>query len=135
MGKVNLGATYGTPYILQVVAPAADANVDGRLQLIQPVDFPSAGIALGTTTETDYDHDVSAKVDKLSYISPVFSGFRWCFLHPEGDRTASRALSGNEADNDDADPSSDIWEAAVRFENKMDDLDLPRGCWLHPSPS
>ncbi|MFA7276922.1 MAG: porin [Pseudobdellovibrionaceae bacterium] len=122
-GKVNLGATYGTPYILQVVAPAADANVDGRLQLIQPVDFTSAGIALGTTTETDYDHDVSAKVDKLSYISPVFSGFQaGVSFTPEGDRTASRALSGNEADNDDADPSSDIWEAAVRFENKMDDL-------------
>lgn len=119
-GKVNLGRTYGAPYLLQVVAPAADANIDGRLQLIQPINFAAAGITgiSATNPETDYDHDVSTKTDKLTYISPVFSGFQaGVSFTPTVDNT-SRALSGNSTDDADV---SDVYEGAVRFENKIDD--------------
>ncbi len=117
-GRVNFGATYGTPYILQVVAPSADTNVDGRLQLFNPINFTAAGLT--GVGETDYDHDVSAKSDKLTYISPVFSGFQAGVSYtPDSDN--SRALSGNASDNDDTTASSDIWDFAARYENKISD--------------
>lgn len=121
-GKVNLGRTYGTPYILQVVAPAADANIDGRLQLINPINLAAGGFtgALAAAAyETDYDQDVSAKVDKLSYITPMFfKGLQFGVSYtPDGSGT-SRGLSGNATDND-AGQRSDIWEGAVRYENKV----------------
>ncbi|MDD3019757.1 MAG: porin [Alphaproteobacteria bacterium] len=115
-GRVNFGGTYGTPYILQVVAPSADTNVDGRLQLFNPINFTVAGLT--GVGETDYDHDVSAKSDKLSYISPVYSGFQAGVSYtPDSDN--SRSLTGNAADNDDTTASSDIWDFAARYENKI----------------
>jgi outer membrane protein OmpU len=113
-GKANFGRTYGAPYVLQVVAPSADSNIDGRLQLIQPINFTVAG--LSNVGETDYDQDVSAKVDKITYISPIFSGFQGgVSFTPTVDNT-SRALSGNSS-NDPA--LSDVYEAAIRYENKV----------------
>lgn len=120
-GKVNLGRTYGAPYILQVVAPAADSNIDGRLQLINPVNLAASGLTGGLTAatyETDYDQDVSAKVDKFSYITPMFfKGLQFGFSYTPDGSTTSRGLSGNATTND-AGQRSDILEGAVRYENK-----------------
>ncbi len=121
-GRVNFGATYGTPYIMQVVAPAADTNVDGRLQLFNPVNFAAAGLTAANIGETDYDHDVSAKSDKISYISPMFSGFQAGISYTPEVGDSSRALSGNASDVDDTTASSDVWDVAVRFENEMEDF-------------
>lgn len=118
-GRVNFGGTYGAPYILQVMAPAADTNVDGRLQLLNPINYSAMGITgiSATNPETDYDHDVSAKVDKLTYLSPLYSGFQAGVSYtPDSD--TSRALSGNAPDNDDTTATSNIWDFAVRFENE-----------------
>lgn len=115
-GKVNLGSTYGAPYPLQVVAPSADANIDGRLQLIQPINFTAAG--LSNVGETDYDHDVSAKVDKITYFTPVMSGFQAGVSFTPTVTTTSRAVSGNSTDDAEI---SDVYEGAVRYENKLDD--------------
>lgn len=120
-GEVYLGRVYGSPYMLQVSAPAADSNIDGRRQMVQPVNFSVAGISLGSSTETDYDHDVSAKHDKVTYISPYFKGLQAGFAYtPESD-ASSRSTNGNAPDNDDTTPSSGIWDAAIRFENDMND--------------
>lgn len=115
-GKVNVGRTYGAPYLLQVVAPSADTNVDGRLQLIQPINFTAAGLT--NIDETDYDQDVSAKTDKLTYITPVFSGFQAGFTFTPTVSDTSRALTGNSTNDPDL---SDVYEGAIRFENKIDD--------------
>ena len=122
-GKVNFGRTYGTPYILQVVAPSADSNIDGRLQLINPVNFAGAGLtgALAAATyESDYDQDVSAKVDKVSYITPSFSGLQAGVTYTPDASGTSRSLGGNSSDNNPAE-RSDIWEGAVRYEGKVSD--------------
>ena len=120
-GEVYLGRAYGSPYMLQVSAPAADSNIDGRRQMIQPVNFSVAGISLGSSTETDYDHDVSAKHDKITYISPDLNGIQVGFAYtPESD-ASSRGANGNAPDNDDTLPSSQIMDAAIRFENDITD--------------
>src|SRR3989338_3098735 len=122
-GKVNFGRTYGTPYILQVVAPAADSNIDGRLQLINPINMPASGLtgALAAASyETDYDQDVSAKVDKISYITPRFSGLQLGLSYTPDASGTSRGAAGNSTDNDAADRSQ-ILEGAARYENKVSD--------------
>jgi len=119
-GKVNFGRTFAVPFIMQVIAPSADTNVDSRNQHIQPINFTAAGLTGSAFTETDYDQDVSGKVDKLSYISPVFSGLQAGISFTPDASGTSRSLTGNSTDNDAADRSS-IWEGAVRFENKPSD--------------
>lgn len=119
-GKVNFGRTYGAPYVLQVVAPSADPNVDGRLQLFTPINYAAAGISLGTSTETDYDQDVSAKYDKITYISPLFSGFQAGISYTPESNGTSRGLSGNDVDTHTT-ATSNIWEGAARFENKINE--------------
>jgi outer membrane protein OmpU len=119
-GKVNLGRTYGTPYILQVVAPAADSNIDGRIQLVNPINLTVSNLTTAlkaTTYETDYDQDVSAKVDKFSYITPLFSGLQLGVSYTPDGSTTSRGLTGNATTND-ASQRSNILEGAVRYENK-----------------
>lgn len=122
-GKVNFGRSYGSAYLLQVVAPAADSNIDGRVQFIQPINYTAAGITgiSASAPETDYDQDVSAKYDKITYISPVFSGLQAGVTYtPESD-TASRGGAGNASDTDDTTATSDIWDVALRYENKISD--------------
>ena len=72
-GRVNFGAEDGAAYLLQVAAPSADSNIDGIRQYVQPLNGIAAGI---TSFALDYDHDPSGKADKLTYLSPVLSGFQ-----------------------------------------------------------
>lgn len=120
-GKVNFGRTYGTPYILQVIAPAADSNIDGRLQLINPISLAAGGFTgnlAATTYETDYDQDISAKVDKISYITPKLQGLQLGISYTPDASGTSRGDAGNSSDNDATDRSQ-IWEGAARYENKI----------------
>ncbi len=115
-GRVNFGRTYGTPKILGVYAPSADSNIDGGVQFIQPINFTAAGLT--NVGETDYEQDVSAKVDKISYISPLFSGFQAGVTFTPTVSDTSRSITGNSSDDPEL---SDVYEGAIRFENKLDD--------------
>ena len=115
-GKVNVGRTWGTPKILGVYAPSADANIDGFSHFIQPINFTAAGLT--NIGETDYEQDVSAKVDKISYISPLFSGFQGGVTFTPTVNNTSRSITGNSTDDPEL---SDVYEGAIRFENKLDD--------------
>lgn len=79
-GRVNFGDEDGAAYLLQVEAPSADSNIDGLRQYVQPV----AGIGLGsgpvgslaTVGALDYAQSPSGKSTKLTYLSPLLSGFQ-----------------------------------------------------------
>lgn len=109
-GRVNAGATDGAGYLLQVTAPAADANYDGMDQYYTP--FTTAGTAV-ENVEFDYDQDLSTPNDKLTYITPVYSGFQagisWT---PKVGN--SRGLNGVSSDSG----LQDIIDLAARFENE-----------------
>lgn len=115
-GRVNLGGKDGVAYIIQVAAPSADKDVDGVSQKIQPFNFAADGVTVG---ETDYDQNISLKADKITYLTPVISGFQGGVSYtPEADDD-SRATAGNSTDADDADPSSDVWDLAVRYQGDL----------------
>ncbi|MCB1650843.1 MAG: porin [Alphaproteobacteria bacterium] len=83
-GRVNFGAEDGAQYLLQVSAPAADDNIDGIRQFVQPVNYAvlvdtSAGNTLFATAAAngfDYETNATGYSDKLTYLSPIMNGFQ-----------------------------------------------------------
>ncbi|MCA9327830.1 porin, partial [Candidatus Saccharibacteria bacterium] len=80
-GRVNFGNEDGAGYLLQVAAPSADSNLDGIRQYVQPFNYGIMGTPAGLTTAVtagglDYDMDIAGKTDKITYLSPIFSGFQ-----------------------------------------------------------
>ncbi len=115
-GRVNFGAEDGAAYLLQVAAPSADDNIDGIRQYISP-SLIGAGV--------DYDNDISTKSDKVTYLSPVFSGFQAgvSFTPEAGD--GSRALTGNSLEG--IQDTDDVWELAARYEGMVSNVGVILG--------
>ena len=128
-GRLSLGAEDGTAFMLQVAAPSADENVDGIETFVTPFNFSATGLT-GTDFETeitsfglDYDNDLTAGADKISYMTPVFSGFQAAASYtPDVSNfsPASRSTNGNNTDNT-LDEFGDAWEIAGRYEGKATD--------------
>ena len=86
-GRVNIGKEDGADYLLQVAAPSADENYDGLRQYINPFNFSDtaqsniggvAGAGLPFTAAVlDYAADSTGYANKLTYLTPVFSGFQF----------------------------------------------------------
>lgn len=76
-GRVNFGAEDGAAFLLQVAAPSADSNYDGIRQYVNPFNhaFSPTGYT-GIVNKLDYAQDATGDQDKLTYITPVFSGFQ-----------------------------------------------------------
>ncbi len=122
-GLVNLGAKDGAAFLLQVAAPSADKDIDGVRQQIQPVNLSAFGVGVG---ETDYDQNISAKSDKITYITPKFSGLQVGFSYtPEVE--ASRGGNGNSLDGDDTAANSDVVDGAVKYETEFSGLKITTG--------
>lgn len=117
-GRVNAGNEDGAAYLLQVAAPSADDNIDGIRSFIAPT-------TLGTGLAVDYANDIARGSDKITYLSPVFSGFQaGVSFTPElgaagsfGNRASAAAPLG----------LSDIMEAAVRYEGMISNVGLIAG--------
>lgn len=110
-GRVNLGATDGAAYLLQVSAPSVDGNYDGMDQYYTPFHYagtPMEGI------EFDYDQDLSTPTDKLTYLTPVFSGLQAGVSWTPKAGTTSRSLNGV----NDEDGLLDVVDLAARFGNE-----------------
>ncbi|MFA7277093.1 MAG: porin [Pseudobdellovibrionaceae bacterium] len=116
-GRVNFGQEDGAAYLLQVAAPSADDNIDGIRQFINPN---------ATISSIDYANDFAQAKDKLTYLSPVFSGFQAGLSYTPDNDTVGRALAGNSEDTT-AGEQSDIWELAARYEGQVSNVGVIAG--------
>lgn len=125
-GRLSMGMEDGAAFLLQVAAPSADDNVDGMETFVTPFNFSATSLA-GTNFETevstfgiDYDNDLTAGIDKLTYLTPVVLGGLQAGISYTPDVAnfdpSSRSLSGNNTDHV-LDEYGEAWEIGARFEN------------------
>jgi predicted porin len=142
-GRVNFGAEDGAAYLLQVAAPSADSNIDGIRQYVNPVNYGIAPNGDGqngvddtfdfTTlagSQGDYAQDVTGYYDKITYLTPVFSGFQAGLSYTpdvlDFGANLSRSLLGVTTD-DVEDEFGSAWEIAARYEGQFDQFGLTLG--------
>jgi hypothetical protein len=139
-GRFNVGDEDGAAYLLQVAAPSADENVDGIRQFVQPFNY-DALIANSSTLNTittgagagsalpagglDYDQDVTGKSSKVTYLTPVFSGFQ-AGLTFSPDNDAADDLEGVGFDNV-LNAFGQGYEAAARYEGQFEQVGIILG--------
>jgi outer membrane protein OmpU len=111
-GRVNIGEEDGAAYLLQVAAPSADDNIDGLRQFIKPD---------ALSGESDYANDLAKDSDKVTYLSPVFSGFQAGVSYSVENTTAGTGGNRTSA------TQSDVTEAAVRYEGMVGSVGLIAG--------
>lgn len=152
-GRVNFGKEDGANYLLQVAVPSADENYDGLRQYINPENIFLSNLnnlAIGgagglgsrgfvNTGKLDYANDATGYANKITYLTPVWSGFQaGASYTPDvggvpsvggnsGGNEGSRAFGvhGNNIFNTDA--YGDAWEAALRYEGKWQELGVTLG--------
>ncbi len=116
MGRVNLGEEDGANYLLQVAAPSADANIDGIRQYINPIR------GLG---DLDYANDATGQEQKVTYLSPVWSGFQLGASYtPDADDDEVTGLSGFNLDDTGFE---DAYEGALRYEGVFNNVGFALG--------
>ncbi len=124
-GRVNFGREDGAAYLLQVAAPSADSNVDGLRTRIQGFGTVSTDVVA-----LDYDHADFLGTDRLTYLSPKFSGFQAGVSYaPEAaDKAATGSVGaiGN-IGNDTFDTYENLWEVAARWDGEFEGFGLSAG--------
>lgn len=131
-GRVNFGDEDGAAYLLQVAAPSADDNIDGIRSFINPVNTDVATLASLSTEVTsllnivDYDNDIARGSDKITYLTPVFSGFQAGASYTPDLNGESRGTAGNSLDNE-GDEFGDVWEVAGRYEGQFQNVGFIAG--------
>ncbi len=129
-GRFNFGAEDGAGYLLQVAAPSADSNIDGIRQFVQPVNYTVLGVtgltaAAVTGSGIDYDMDPSGKSDKVTYLTPILSGFQaGASFSPDTD--GADDLEGIGTDDVD-DTIGATYELAVRYEGQFNNVGVIAG--------
>lgn len=127
-GRVNFGKEDGAAYLLQVAAPSADSNVDGLRTQIQGFDFGNVP-AIGPVA-LDYDHADFRGAQRLTYLSPKFSGFQAGVSYAAEDADNS-AAAGVGAIGTPGVPAADsfknLFEGAVRWDGEFEGFGLSAG--------
>lgn len=125
-GKFIYGAEDGVAQLLQVAAPSADSNIDGLRQTINPVNYTVAPAAFNTLSAPfEYAHRTAVKRDKLTYITPKWSGLQFGVSYTP-DVSGYAASFGVDTDGQ-AGVLGDGYEAAARYEVKFDEMRLTLG--------
>ncbi len=126
-GRVNVGAEDGVGYLLQVAAPAADSNIDGLRQYIQP--FANTG-NMGNLATARLDYDMvgtAGKNDKISYLSPIMSGFQVGLSYTPDSENAASSLGGVNLETNVAGDINETYELAVRYEGQFENVGVIAG--------
>lgn len=122
-GRFNLGKEDGAAYLLQVAAPSADSNIDGLRTQIQGVNTLTAFGGL------DYDHADFRGAQRLTYLTPKFSGFQAGISYAaENDDNATvggGSFLGLGADT--ANAFENLMEAGVRWDGEFEGFGLSAG--------
>lgn len=125
-GRVNFGSEDGAAFLLQVAAPSANSDFDSVRQVLNPFNYTTVGSS-SVDTEQDYDQDVTAKADKITYLSPVFSGFQAGVSYTPEIRTASRDTEGVDDDDSSTSEYGNAFDVALRYEGEFDGFKLTAG--------
>lgn len=132
-GRVNFGEEDGAAYLLQVAAPSADDNIDGVRQFVNPINYDNlrgnANFALSTGGlggALDYANDFARGDDKITYLTPVFSGFQAGASYTPDVSGTSNRTDGNSEDNG-TDTFGDVWEVAGRYEGQFNNVGVIAG--------
>jgi len=132
-GRVNFGAEDGAAFLLQVAAPSADSNVDGIRQLIDPLNYEAIGADTGNSQLTaaqsatlDYEQNPTSNADKLTYLSPIMSGFQLGLTYTPDVDDASTNRAQNE-DDVAGDRLGSAYEAGLRYEGAFEGVDVAFG--------
>ncbi len=112
-GRVNFGEEDGAAYLLQVAAPSADSNLDGIRQYVSPFQVGNF----------DYASDNAKDADKLTYLSPIFSGFQVGVSYAA--ETDANAASFGSSTEDLA--NEETYEVAARYEGQFQNVGVIAG--------
>jgi outer membrane protein OmpU len=157
-GRVNFGKEDGANYLLQVAVPSADTNYDGLRQYVNPEGLGAFGFAgilaqgasgggagagggvrgfANTGSKLDYSDDATGFANKISYLTPVWSGFQAGASYTPsmgGALSIGGQPGGNEASTafgvplkDGLGTFGDAWEGALRYEGKWQELGITLG--------
>jgi len=144
-GRVNFGKEDGAAYLLQVAAPSADSNIDGLRQLINPVNYSLTnansanvaimhhdGVNLSTWLDTfglDYSNDVTGDYNKLTYLTPVFSGFQFGVSYTPDVNNFGLDTTGTAGvtQNNSLHSFGSAFEGSGRYEGKFQGIDVTLG--------
>lgn len=132
LGRFSLGLEDSASFQLQVAAPSADENIDGLETFINPVNWGATSLA-GSNFEAsasdlgfDYDNDGTSGFDKITYITPILSGFQAGVSYTPSMTDGSRGGNGNALD-DVADEYDDAYDVGARFEHEFSGWTLALG--------
>lgn len=125
-GRVNVGEEDGASYLLQVAAPSADDNIDGVRQSIIPT-------TLGTGVSVDYANDLARNGDKLTYLSPVFSGFQAGASYTPHLTVLGDGVDAAGAGPNRTDINTGVSELAVRYEGMFSNVGIIAGAGYEAS--
>ena len=122
-GRFNLGKEDGAAYLLQVAAPSADSNIDGLRTQIQGVNTLTAFGAL------DYDHADFRGAQRVTYLTPKFSGFQAgiSYAADDTDNATGGGTSFLTLGNDGPDQFENLMEAGVRWDGEFEGFGLSAG--------
>lgn len=131
-GRVNVGAEDGSAFLLQVAAPSADANIDGMQTTMQGFgtadtlfNMTTNNLGLNTSNLLDYEHRSSANglnsADRLTYLTPKFSGFQAGVSYAPQDVQAQGQFNNIQpmAVDNTAGAHDDVWEASARWDGEF----------------
>lgn len=126
MGRINLGSEDGANFLLQVAAPSADSNIDGIRQYINPVNYNLSTDLTGLAgSAIEYANDATGKAQKITYLSPVFSGFQFGASYtPDVSDAETNGLSGFNAKGTGL---GDAYEGAARYEGVFNNVGFAVG--------
>jgi outer membrane protein OmpU len=153
-GRVNFGKEDGANYLLQVAAPSADDNYDGLRQYINPENIflsringlDTGGVGAGTrgfanNGKLDYSDDATGYSNKITYLTPVWSGFQagGSYTPDDGNGTGLLPIGGVPSGQIEGSrafgvPQGNVqghygsaWEGALRYEGKWQEVGVTLG--------